>query len=210
MIFKNPIARKEENLTDNSSICSLKVLEQYTVYCEQGIACIDSYNMNLFGISKGDFIEISGRKKTVTKCAPLHTSDLAEDVISTDMSDKKKRIAKCSPHHASHIKKDIIRMDALVRINAGVEIGETATIRKAKIIPAEKVIVVSFENIPSLDPQYFHDNLLGRAMIKDDIFTIPYFAGRLGFQVIDTIPATNAVLVTQKTVFLITKKQNSE
>ena len=43
-------------------------------------------------------------------------------------------------------------------------------------------------------------------LIKGDNVMVPYFGGRLTFQIIGVTPATDAVLVTQKTVFHIAEK----
>ena len=46
----------------------------------------------------------------------------------------------------------------------------------------------------------------GVPLIKGDNVMVPYFGGRLTFQIIGVTPATDAVLVTQKTVFHIAEK----
>jgi transitional endoplasmic reticulum ATPase len=157
---------------------SLKVLEAYTRDVGRGVARIDYDSMDSLTASTGDVVEIRGKRRTVAKCLPLYPSDEG---------------------------KGIIRVDGLVRNNAGVAIGDTVVVRKIKAIPAEKVIVAPLEAIPPIDERYLADALESVPLIKGDNVMVPYFGGRLTFQVIGVTPAgSDAVLVTQKTAFNIT------
>jgi transitional endoplasmic reticulum ATPase len=159
---------------------SLKVLEAYTRDVGRGVARIDYDSMDSLTASTGDVVEIRGKRRTVAKCLPLYPSDEG---------------------------KGIIRVDGLVRNNAGVAIGDTVVVRKIKAIPAEKVIVAPLEAIPPIDERYLADALESVPLIKGDNVMVPYFGGRLTFQVIGvTPPGSDAVLVTQKTVFHIAEK----
>src|ERR687886_264508 len=166
--------------TKNSTSLSLKVLEAYTRDVGRGVARIDYDSMNSLHVSTGDVIEVKGdKRRTVAKCLPLYPSDEG---------------------------KGIIRVDGLVRNNAGVAIGDTVVVRKIKAVPAEKVIVAPLEAIPPIDERYLADALESVPLIKGDNVMVPYFGGRLMFQVIGvTPPAADAVLVTQKTIFNITQ-----
>jgi transitional endoplasmic reticulum ATPase len=135
--------------------------------------------MDSLSASTGDVIEIRGKRRTVAKCLPLYPSDEG---------------------------KGIIRVDGLVRNNAGVAIGDTVIVRKIKAVPAEKVIVAPLEAIPPIDERYLADALESVPLIKGDNVMVPYFGGRLTFQVIGVTPAADAVLVTQKTIFHIAEK----
>src|SRR5213594_303802 len=158
---------------------SLKVLEAYTRDVGRGVARIDYDSMDSLGASTGDVIEIRGKRRTVAKCLPLYPSDEG---------------------------KGIIRVDGLVRNNAGIAIGDTVIVRKIKAVPAEKVIVAPLEAIPPIDERYLADALESVPLIKGDNVMVPYFGGRLTFQVIGVTPASDAVLVTQKTIFHIAEK----
>jgi transitional endoplasmic reticulum ATPase len=162
---------------------SLKVLEAYTRDVGRGVARIDYDSMDSLSASTGDVIEIRGKRRTVAKCLPLYPSDEG---------------------------KGIIKGDGLVRNNAGVAIGDTVVVRKIKAVPAEKVIVAPLEAIPPIDERYLADALESVPLIKGDNVMVPYFGGRLMFQVIGvTPPAVDAVLVTQKTIFNITERGTS-
>jgi transitional endoplasmic reticulum ATPase len=158
---------------------SLKVLEAYTRDVGRGVARIDYDSMDSLGASTGDVIEIKGKRRTVAKCLPLYPSDEG---------------------------KGIIRVDGLVRNNAGIAIGDTVGVKKIKAVAAEKVVVAPLEAIPPIDERYLADALESVPLIKGDNVMVPYFGGRLTFQVIGVTPAADAVLVTQKTVFHIAEK----
>ena len=161
---------------------TLKILESYTRDVGRGVARIDYDSMDSLNASTGDVVEIGGKRRTVAKCLPLYPSDEG---------------------------KGIIRVDGLVRNNAGVAIGDTVVVRKIKAVPAEKVIVAPLEAIPPIDEHYLADALESVPLIKGDNVMVPYFGGRLTFQVIAVTPAADAVLVTQKTMFNITEKDSA-
>jgi transitional endoplasmic reticulum ATPase len=167
------------NVIVSQNTLSLKVLEAYTRDVGRGVARIDYDSMDSLSASTGDVIEIRGKRRTVAKCLPLYPSDEG---------------------------KGIIRVDGLVRNNAGVAIGDTVVVRKIKAVPAEKVIVAPLEAIPPIDERYLADALESVPLIKGDNVMVPYFGGRLTFQVIGVTPVADAILVTQKTVFQISEK----
>ena len=100
--------------------------------------------------------------------------------------------------------KGIIRIDG--RNNSGIAIGDAISVKKIKAVQAEKIVVAPLEAIPPIDERYLADALESVPLIKGDNVMVPYFGGRLTFQIIGVTPATDAVLVTQKTVFHIAEK----
>src|ERR671911_1160877 len=167
-------------MSQNNNTVSLKVLEAYTRDVGRGTARIDYDTMGSLAVSTGDIIEIKGKRRTVVKCLPLYPSDEG---------------------------KGIVRLDGLVRNNAGIGIGDAINARKIKAVPAEKVVISPLEAIPPIDERYLADALESVPLIKGDNVMVPYFGGRLTFQVIGVTPATaDAVLVTQKAVFNIAEK----
>jgi len=162
-----------------SQTVTLKVLEAYTRDVGRGVARIDYDAMDATDASTGDIIEIKGRRRTVAKCLPLYPSDEG---------------------------RGIIRIDGLIRNNAGVAIGDTVTIRKIKAVPADKIVVAPLEAIPPIDERYLADALESVPVTKGDNVMIPYFGGRLTFQVISISPAADAVIITQRTTFVISEK----
>ena len=166
-------------MNNTNNTLSLKILEAYTRDVGRGVARIDYDSMDSLNASTGDVVEIGGKRRTIAKCLPLYPSDEG---------------------------KGIIRVDGLVRNNAGVAIGDTVVVRKIKAVPAEKVIVAPLEAIPPIDERYLADALESVPLIKGDNVMVPYFGGRLTFQVIGVTPAADPVLVTQKTTFHIAER----
>src|SRR5215211_6928651 len=114
------------------------------------------------------------------------------DVV--EIRGKRRTTAKCLPLYPSDEGKGIIRIDGLVRNNSGIAIGE-------------KIFLSPLEAIPPIDERYLADALESVPIIKGDNVMVPYFGGRLTFQVIGVTPANaDAVLVTQKTIFHIAEK----
>ena len=169
-------------MSNANGTLSLKILEAYTRDVGRGVSRIDYNSMDSLSASTGDVIEIRGKRRTIAKCLRLYPSDEG---------------------------KGIIRVDGLVRNNAGVAIGDTVVVRKIKAVPAEKVIVAPLEAIPPIDERYLADALESVPLIKGDNVMVPYFGGRLTFQVIGLTPAADAVLVTQKTMFHIAEKDSA-
>ncbi len=157
----------------------LKVLEAYTRDVGRGVARIDYDAMDALEASTGDIIEVKGKRKTVAKCLPLYPSDEGRGVI---------------------------RIDGLIRNNTGIAIGDSVTVRKIKAPIAEKVVVAPLEAIPPIDERYLADALESVPVTKGDNIMIPYFGGRLTFQVLAITPAADAVLITQRTTFAISEK----
>ena len=160
----------------------LKVLEAYTRDVGRGVCRIDYESMDSLTASTGDIIEVkSSKRRTVAKCLPLYPSDEG---------------------------KGIIRIDGVLRNNSGVAIGDTVEITKVKAVPAEKIIVAPLEAVPPIDERYLADALESMPLIKGDNVMVPYFGGRLTFEVIVVSPAST-VIVTQKTVFTISVKSET-
>jgi transitional endoplasmic reticulum ATPase len=160
----------------------LKVLEAYTRDVGRGVARLDYAAMDSLGASTGDVIEVKGKRRTVAKCMPLYPSDEGRGMV---------------------------RIDGLIRNNAGVAIGDVVVVKKVKAPPAEKVVVAPLEAVPPIDERYLADALEGVPVTKGDNMMVPYFGGRLTFQVTRVSPVAEAVLITQRTVFVISAKSEA-
>ena len=161
------------------SSISLKVLESYTRDVGRGVARIDYDSMDSLNLKTGDIIEIKGKRRTVAKILPLYPSDEG---------------------------KGIIRVDGLVRNNAGIAIGDAVTVKGVKVIQAAKVMVAPLEQIPPIDERYLADALEGVPVLKGDNVMVPYFGGRLTFQISGITPSVGpdgGAIITSKTVFSI-------
>ncbi|MBM2852618.1 MAG: family ATPase [Candidatus Nitrosotenuis sp.] len=160
----------------------LKVLEAYSRDVGKGIARLDYDSADSVAAATGDVLEIKGKKRTVAKCLPLYPSDEG---------------------------KGIIRIDGVTRNNLGIAIGDKVEVRKIRAVPAEKIVVAPLEVIPSIDERYLTESLENTPLIVGDYVMVRYFGGRLTFQVIDVTPSADAVIVTQKTTFVIGEKSES-
>ena len=202
----------------------LTVIEAYTRDVGRGIARITSKLMDELGLSKEDIVEIVGKRRTVAKCISQLTPEQLE-LENMQLAQARAKLHKTQITEKIELKTKIdwtdtnthihmrigdpgrtIRIDGLIRNNAGIAIGDTVSIRK--IIPpqAEKVTVTPLENIPPIDERYIADVLESIPITKGDNVMIPYFGGRLTFQVTSTIPDVEAVLVIKKTIFSITRQ----
>ena len=150
----------------------LKVLEAYTRDVGRGVARVDYEVMDSQGLSTGDVIEIKGKRRTVAKCLPLYPTDEG---------------------------RGIIRMDGLIRNNSGVAIGDNVAIRKIRAGAAERVIITPLEDVPFIDERYITDALEGMPVTKGDNVMVPYFGGRITFNIVSVSPAADAVIINQKT-----------
>ncbi len=139
--------------------------------------------MRSLGASAGDIIEITnGKKRTLAKCLPLYPSDAGRGVI---------------------------RVDGLVRSNAGAAIGDTVNIAKTKAFVADKITLIPLEAIPPMDEKYLANSLQDLPVVKGDKIMVPYFGGRLTFQVVTTVPATVPLVIGPKTAFTVANRDES-
>ena len=86
------------------------------------------------------------------------------------------------------------------------------TVKKVKTIQAERVIAAPLESIPPIDERYLTDALEGTPVVRGDHVMVPYFGGRLTFEIGSVAPAIgseNASIVTQKTIFSIVERSES-
>ncbi len=157
----------------------LKVLEAYTRDVGRAVARLDYDAMDGLDASTGDVIDIKGKRRTVAKCFPLYPSDEG---------------------------KGMVRIDGLIRNNAGVAIGDMVIVKKVKAPAAEKIVVAPLEAVPPIDERYLADALESVPVTKGDNVTVPYFGGRLTFQVIGVSPLADAALITKRTVFVVSEK----
>jgi transitional endoplasmic reticulum ATPase len=161
----------------------LKILEAYSRDVGRGVARLDYDSMDSLGASTGDIIELKGGEKSRSA---------------------RRTVAKCLPLYPSDEGKGVIRIDGLVRNNAGLAIGDIVIVKKIKATLAERVIVAPLEAVSSIDERYLADSLDSVSMIKGDNVMVPYFGGRLTFQVIGLAPAAcDAVIIGKETQFTI-------
>ena len=115
---------------------------------------------------------------------------------------------KCLPLYPSDEGRGNCQAGDLVRNNAGIGIGDAINARKVKAFPTEKVIISPLEAISPIDERYLADALESVTDQGSNVM-VPYFGGRLTFQIIGITPppaVDTAAIVTNKTTFTITEK----
>ncbi|HLQ06185.1 MAG TPA: CDC48 family AAA ATPase, partial [Nitrososphaerales archaeon] len=122
---------------------------------------------------------------------------------------KRRTVAKCLPLYPSDEGRGIMRIDGLIRNNGGLAIGDVVVVKRASALPAEKVVVAPLETVPPIDERYLADALEGIPVTKGDNVVVPYFGGRLTFQVVGVNPVAEAALITQRTVFVISEQRET-
>lgn len=165
------------NNNSPTTTATLKTTESYTRDVGRGVARIDYHTMDLLGVGTGNVIEVKGKNRTVAKCLPVYSSDEG---------------------------KGIIRLDGLMRNNARIAIGDTVIIKKLKAIPAQKVMLAPLQPTSHVHERYLADAHESVPVINGDNVIVPYFGGRLAFQIAGITPvitSENAAIATQKTIF---------
>jgi len=148
----------------------LKVSEAPQSDVGLGRARVDTKTRMALGVDVGEIIEIVGKKSTAAKLFRVMQEDEG---------------------------KGIVRVDGLVRRNAGVSIGDKVEVRRAEVLPSERVTIapiiseghkISFgQGIEN----FVKRGLLKRPLTKGDVVIVPGIAlmgGALPFMVIKVIP----------------------
>src|SRR3989337_766819 len=148
----------------------LKVVEAPESDVGTGRARVDEEARLALGVDVGEAVEMVGRRTTAAKLFSVMQKDEGQGII---------------------------RVDGLVRRNLGVSIGDKVEVRKAEILPAERVTIapiiseghkISFgQGIENFRKR----GLLKRPLTKGDVVIVPGIAlmgGALPFMVIKTQP----------------------
>ncbi|AFU57477.1 AAA family ATPase, CDC48 subfamily [Candidatus Nitrososphaera gargensis Ga9.2] len=161
----------------NDAKVTLKVAETNPKFVGRGMALIDPRVMEEMGLSTGDVIEITGKKKSYV----LLWSSQSEDYG-----------------------KGLIRIDGYTRNNIGVGIDDSVSIRKVSVKKAEQVVLAPTEelNIVGLE-EYLPELLEGRVVAKGDVIPLNIMGRRIGFAVTNTSPSDTASLIDSNTNFVI-------
>ena len=158
-----------------SNSISIKLFSAYTRDVGRGRIRISLKNMKKLGISKGDVVEIDGKKKSVATCFPLYSSE------------KNKQFA---------------RVDGLTRLNCKSKENDSVTIKKIKTKIAVWIHLEPLIPVPPIDERYINDCVDGVSFLKSDEFMVPYFGDRLSFKISKTYPS-GPVTISDDTTFVI-------
>jgi transitional endoplasmic reticulum ATPase len=122
----------------------LKVLDSRQRDVARGIARIDQRTMQKLGVSSGDVIEFSGKKKTSAIAWPAYSEDQDPNVM---------------------------RIDGFLRKNAGVSINEYVTVRKAEVKNAMSIVLAPVDTRLNVDEDFANfvkNRLMDRTFVEGD------------------------------------------
>ena len=164
----------------NSEIVSLRVAEARSRDVGRGIARLDSEVMEKLGLTPGDVVEISGKRKTVAICWPGYSEDAG---------------------------KGIIRIDGYTRNNAGVSIDEKVTVRKVEAKKATKITLTPTEPLRIEGAEEYLSQILdGRVVTRGDYIPIGIMGRKVDLTVTSVQPPAPAVIITASTQIVIGEK----
>src|SRR5436309_1699413 len=142
----------------------------------RGIARIDPKVVQDLGLTSGDVVQITGKRKTNALCWPAHEQDYG---------------------------KGTVRIDGYLRNNAGVSIDDKVTIRKIDAKIAERLTLAPTEPLRIVGgEEYLAQILEGRVLSRGDYVPINIMGRKIDLVVTNTTPSTEAVIVTEDTEIL--------
>ncbi len=153
----------------------IKTHKAYPRDTGKGRIRISLANMKKLGVSKGDVVEINGKKKSVVTCFPLYPSEK---------------------------KKQNVRVDSLTRFNCRTKENESVTIKKIQTKIATWVHLEPLIPAPPIDERYINDCIEGISFLNSDKIIVPYFGDALYFKIAKTYPA-GPVTISEDTTFVI-------
>ena len=127
-------------------------------------ARIDEEGMAELGVSTGDVVEITGKKKTVAVVWPAYPEDQGMGIV---------------------------RIDGTVRQNAGMAINDYVKVKKAEVRDANAVTIAPAATEISVDVDFaafIKDRLIDRPLLKGDTTLVMMLGRSVPFVVAKTIP----------------------
>ena len=137
----------------------LKVLDSRQTDVARGIARIDPIAMQKLGVSSGDIVEFSGKKKTSAVAWPAYAEDQNPDII---------------------------RIDGVLRKNAGVSINEYVLVRKAEVKNALSIMLAPVNMRLNVDEDFANfvkNRLIDRTFVEGDTTSVMMLGHSVQFTV---------------------------
>ena len=156
----------------------LKVLDSRQRDVARGIARIDQISMQKLGVSSGDVIEFSGKKKTSAIAWPAYPEDQDPNVM---------------------------RIDGFLRKNAGVSINEYVVVRKAEVKNALRIVLSPVDmrlNVDEAFANFVKNRLMDRPFVEGDKTPVMMLGHSVQFTVAKVQPQ-GIVKMTQDTILQI-------
>src|SRR5712692_2548872 len=152
---------------------SLRVADALQRDVGRGIARIDPKIVEELGLTSGDVVQITGKRKTTALCWPAYQDDYGRGTV---------------------------RIDGYMRKNAGVSIDDKVVIRKLDAKIAEKLTLAPTEPLRIVGgEEYLAQYLEGRVLAKGDYVPINIMGRKVDLVVTNTNPSAEAVIVSENT-----------
>jgi len=143
----------------------------------RGIARIDPKVVQELGLTSGDIVQITGKRKTNALSWPAYEEDYG---------------------------KGIVRIDGYLRNNAGVSIDDKVTIRKIDAKIAERLTLAPTEPLRIVGGEEYLSQLLeGRVLSRGDYVPLNIMGRKVDLVVTHTSPSAEAVIVTENTEVVV-------
>jgi transitional endoplasmic reticulum ATPase len=161
-------------MSEKKKSIQLRVAEAKQRDVGRRIARVDSSAYRELDLTTGDAIEIVGKRTTVAIVWPSYRED------DNQM---------------------LIRIDSEIRRNAGVNVGDYVSIRKAELAQAAKVVLAPFENLPFEGDfaRIVKVQLLNTPIANGDVIVVPILGMGVELKVVQTSPR-GLVKVTENTL----------
>ena len=162
----------------------LRVAEARTYDVGTGLVRLDSQIMRILNLSQGDYVQITGRRRT----AAILGSSLPEDE-----------------------NRGVIRMDGIQRRNAGASLDDKIGITKILPKQCSKVTVAPLEELKlSGAEEYVSTVLDGKVISKGDVFQLNVMGNKVELMVTGFVPSGPAAIVSRGTKIIISAKAVKE
>jgi transitional endoplasmic reticulum ATPase len=159
----------------------LKVLDSRQTDVARGIARIDPRTMQKLGVSSGDIIEFSGKKKTSAIAWPAYSEDQDPDIM---------------------------RIDGVLRKNADVSINDYVVVRKAEVKNALSIVLAPVEMRLNVDEDFANfvkTRLSDRTFVEGDTTSVMMLGHSVQFTVAKMQPQGIVKMTHDTTLKILTE-----
>ena len=159
----------------------LKILDSRQTDVARGIARIDPRTMQKLGVSSGDVIEFSGKKKTSATAWPAYSEDQDPDIM---------------------------RIDGVLRKNADVSINDYVVVRKAEVKNALSIVLAPIEMRLNVDEDFANfvkTRLIDRTFVEGDTTSVMMLGHSVQFTVAKMQPQGIVKMTHDTTLKILTE-----
>ena len=159
----------------------LKVLDSRQTDVARGIARIDPRTMQKLGVSSGDIIEFSGKKKTSAIAWPAYSEDQDPDIM---------------------------RIDEVLRKNAAVSINDYVVVRKAEVKNALSIVLAPVDMRLNVDEDFANfvkNRLIDRTFVEGDTTSVMMLGHSVQFTVAKMQPQGIVKMTHDTTLKILTE-----